>query len=230
MNSFASFLRHLLTAVVCAAVLVSPAHAYPSQEWRFNVLLDNKPIGQHRFRLKLESDHQVLQSEADYNIRILGFSVFRYQHVATERWEGGCLTDIQSRTDHNGEVSVLEGRRNNAGFMLSNPNGETTLAGCIMSFAYWNPAILTQPSLLNAQTGDYLPIRVQDMGSDSLALANSEVMAKRYRLITSKFSIDLWYGSNNEWLALETRTEGGRLLRYVIDPAYYSLNRKNHYA
>jgi Family of unknown function (DUF6134) len=223
-------LRHLFASLLCALVLMTPAHAYPPKEWRFNVLLNNKMIGQHIYRLKLENAAQVLQSEADYNIRVLGFSVYRYQHVATERWQGGCLADIESRTIDNGQATTLKGKKSNAGFMLDKAQRETTLAGCIMSFAYWNPAILTQASLLNAQNGDYLSIQVQNLGSDSLVLTDRRVMAKRYRLITSKFSIDLWYSNDNEWLALETTIEGGRLLRYEIDPAYYSHNRTELYA
>jgi hypothetical protein len=223
-------LRHLSASLLCALVLMTPAHAYPAKEWRFNVLLNNKTIGQHIYRLKLENAAQVLQSEADYNIRVLGFSVYRYQHVATERWQGGCLTDIESRTMDNGQATTLKGKKSHAGFMLDKAQGATTLAGCIMSFAYWNPAILTQASLLNAQNGDYLSIQVQNLGSDSLVLTDRQVMAKRYRLITSKFSIDLWYGNDNEWLALETTIEGGRLLRYEIDLAYYSHNRTKLYA
>jgi hypothetical protein len=55
-------------------------------------------------------------------------------------------------------------------------------------------------------------------------------MAKRYRLETDKFSIDLWYGPGSQWLALESKTESGRNLRYVIDPAYYSLHKRSRHA
>jgi len=205
-----------LLALLLAAALIGPAHAYPPREWRFNVLLDNKPIGQHSFALSLDQRQQVLKSEAEFSVRFLGFNAYRYQHLAVERWEGGCLSEIEARTNDNGEALALKGRKGEAGFALNGPAGTQSLPGCVMSFAYWNPAILGQSRLLNAQSGEYLPVEVKELGSESLSLGNARVMANRYRLVAPKFSIDLWYGTGNQWLALETRTEEGRLLRYEL--------------
>ncbi len=229
MNRFHN-LHQLLASMLCALALMSPAYAYSPQEWRFNVLLDDKPIGQHVYRLSLEDGHQVLHSQADYEIRILGFTVYEYEHVATERWQGGCLTDIESRTTDNGKVISITGKTSDWGFLLNTADAKTTLAGCVMSFAYWNPDILTQAALLNAQNGEHLSIRVQNLGSSPLLLSDRQIIATRYRLITSKFSIDLWYGSNKEWLALETEVDGRRQLRYEIDPASHSLYRSHYHA
>jgi Family of unknown function (DUF6134) len=220
----------MLGALLCALAVTASAHAYPAREWRFNVLLDNKPIGYHSFRLTFENGDQILQSQADLALKVLGFSAYRYQHAATERWEKGCLTNIESHTRDNGKASTLKGMKKAAEFVLDSPKGETALPGCVMSFAYWNPAILKQTRLLNAESGDYLAVRVQSLGSETLALTGNRVMAKRYRLSTSKYVIDLWYSTGNQWLALETRTASGGHLRYEIEPAYYSVKRKGRYA
>jgi len=217
-------------AVLMALMLAAPAQAYPPREWRFNVLLDDKPIGQHRFILSLEQGRQVLKSEAEFGVKFLGFNAYRYQHQATERWEGGCLKEIEARTNDNGETLALKGRRTHAGFVLDNPQGKAELAGCVMSFAYWNPDILGQSRLLNAQNGEYLPVEVKQLGSESLSLGNARVIANRYRLVTPSFSIDLWYGTGNQWLALETRTDGGRLLRYEIAEPRLSSARGGRHA
>lgn len=205
-----------LATLLLAAMLVAPAHAYPPREWRFNVLLDNKPIGQHSFVLSLDQRQQVLKSEADYNVKLLGFNAYRYQHLAVERWEGGCLSEIEARTNDNGDALALKGRKDDAGFILNGPAGTRSLPGCVMSFAYWNPAILKESRLLNAQNGEYLAVSVRDLGAESLSLGSAKIAARRYRLDAGKFSIDLWYGAGNQWLALETRTAEGRLLRYEL--------------
>jgi len=219
-----------LAALSLALLLAAPAQAYPPREWRFNVLLDDKPIGQHRFVLSLERGQQVLKSEAEFGVKFLGFSAYRYRHQAIERWEGGCLKEIEARTDDNGEALSLKGKQTNSGFVIDQPQGKAEIANCVMSFAYWNPAILDQARLLNAQNGEYLPVEVKHLGTESLSLGNARVMAKRYRLLTSAFSIDLWYGTGNQWLALETRTEGGRLLRYEIAEPRMSSSRGSRHA
>ncbi|MFS2056383.1 DUF6134 family protein, partial [Variovorax sp. CT11-76] len=40
------------------------------------------------------------------------------------------------------------------------PRGRSALPGCVMSFAYWNPAMRAQQQLLNAQTGKLEPVRI----------------------------------------------------------------------
>lgn len=219
-----------LAALLLASVLAVPAYAYPPQEWRFNVLLDNKPIGQHNFVLSLNRRHQMLKSEAEFSVKFLGFNAYRYQHHAIERWEDGCLREIEARTDDNGEALALKGKKTETGFTLNGPAGTQSLSGCVMSFAYWNPAILAQPRLLNAQNGEYLEVSVRELGADPLSLGGAMLMAKRYRLDAGKFSIDLWYGTRNQWLALETRTAEGRLLRYELASLPPSPNRSQRRA
>ena len=223
---FATFLSFSL-----ALGLTMPAQAYPPKEWRFKVMLDDKPVGYHRFKLKLEQDgNQILQSEAEFNIRFLGFNAFRYQHLAKERWEQGCLVEIESQTSRNGQLTKLIGKRQNNEMILMRNGDEVVLPNCVMSFAYWDPLILKQSRLLNAETGEYQAIKVRSLGSESLDLSGKSVMAKRYRLETDKFSIDLWYGSGSQWLALQSKTEGDRNLRYVIDPANYSMQGRSRHA
>jgi hypothetical protein len=41
--------------------------------------------------------------------------------------------------------------------------------------------------------------------------------ARRYALRGEKIAIDLWYSLDNDWLALESTTSGGRRVRYQIN-------------
>jgi hypothetical protein len=76
--------------------------------------------------------------------------------------------------------------------------------------------MLQQTRLLNAQTGEYDAVTITAMGDVSLQVRGASQMAKQYRLTGSKLSIDLWYSSTGEWLALESTTENGRKLRYLL--------------
>ncbi len=86
-----------------------------------------------------------------------------------------------------------------------------------MSFAYWNPVMLQQSRLLNAQTGEYDQITIKAMGEESLQVRGATQATQHYRLTGSKLSIDLWYSPAGDWLALESTTENGRRLRYVLN-------------
>jgi len=67
---------------------------------------------------------------------------------------------------------------------------------------------------LNPQTGEYVPVKVLTLGRETLDGQSTE----RYRLLGSgqtPLQIDLWYTPARDWVALESRTPRGQLLRYA---------------
>jgi hypothetical protein len=179
-------------ALLTALVMASPLAAAQERRWEFRATLDDKPLGYHRFVLRERGGERdgerELTSTARFEVRFLGFAVYRYAHDATERWKGDCLVSLKATTDDNGERSAVE---------LAPP-------GCAMSFAYWNRKILERSELWNAQTGTAEKVRVEPLG------------AGRYRLSGPKHPIELWYSAQGEWLALESQLDKGRL-RYRLE-------------
>jgi hypothetical protein len=85
-----------------------------------------------------------------------------------------------------------------------------------MSFAYWNPAFLQQDRLLNTQNGEYLEVDVSAPVTELLEVRGETRSALRYRLDAGELSLNLWYSTDDEWLALESEVQGGRILRYEL--------------
>ncbi len=190
-----------LVALAAAAVAV-PAQAagieVATREWRFDVSLDGRHIGEHSFVLRGDGDLRELTSLARFRVRVLFFDAYRYEHRAQETWRGDCLERLDASTDDNGKHTVV---------------GVTPVDECVQTFAYWNPSILAAHRLLNPQTGEYVPVQVSDMGSDVVAGQPAE----RFRLTgggRTPLVVDLWYTPAREWLALESLTPEGRRLRY----------------
>lgn len=192
-------------ALMWFALQSGPVAAQATRVWDFRVTLDESPIGSHRFTLGKQGEEAELVSEARFDVKVFFFTAYRYVHRAAERWRGNCLVGLDSRTDDNGK-------------QLAVSVGRASLDGCVMSYAYWNPLILRQPRLLNAQTGEIESISVAAMGDDTMQVRGAAVAAKRYRISGPKNPIDLWYSPGGEWLALESTLEGGRRLRYRLEP------------
>lgn len=83
-----------------------------------------------------------------------------------------------------------------------------------MTFAYWNPEFLEQPRLLNPQTGEYVDVTVEKVGTETLDVKGRPVNANRYRLTAYEVDLTLWYSNDDEWLALESVAEGDNIIRY----------------
>jgi hypothetical protein len=206
-------------AVAAAAVLalLATAAAAEPRRYEFDVLLDARPIGQHRFEIAAApGGRERVTSEASFDVRFLGINALRYRHRASEHWEAGCLVGIESETRENGRALAVRGARDGAGFRVAAPvirRGD----GCVASYAYWDRGrLLAQRTLLNPQTGEFDAVRIEPAGRETLQVRGAAVPAHRYRLHGPKFVIDLWYAESGEWLQLESTTGSKRRLRYRL--------------
>ena len=199
-----------------AAEAASP----PIGEWNFRALLDGKPIGQHRFSVTLVSgaqgDERRVLSEASFAVKFLGITAYRYRHKATEQWRGECLTALSATTDDDGKASSVRTEADGDALTIKTASATQSLSGCVMTFAYWNPAIQTQTRLLNAQTGKAESVQVSRAGSGSVEVRGQPVAATRFRITGPAEPIDVWYSAQGEWVGLDSLVGGGRRLSYRL--------------
>jgi len=187
------------------------------RDWRFTVYLDDDPVGRHSFTLTENEALRKLRSEARFTVKLLMIKAYGYEHEAEETWRGDCLTSLKASTDDNGDKSSVLGQARPDRFELRNGSTAENLPACIMTFAYWNPLILKQSRLLNPQTGEYLDVRIRAQGRENIPVRGQAVTAERYHLDAGKFQIDLWYADGSRWVALDSRLDNGRTLRYRIE-------------
>ena len=193
-----------LAAGLLAGAALPAAATGPTGEWAFRALLDGEPIGQHRFSVSGEGDERRVVSQADFAVKFLGITAYRYRHQATERWRGNCLTALDSTTDDDGKPEAVR------------IDQTDVLKGCAMSFAYWNPAIQTQTRLLNAQTGQFETVQVRRTGSGSVEVRGKPVEANEFRITGAARPIVVWYTPRGEWVGLDSIVAGGRKLSYRL--------------
>jgi hypothetical protein len=211
---------HTVKRILAIALLLPALAPADDKQWRFRVWLDDKAVGYHEFMLSERDGALLLQSEANFEYRLMFVKLYEYLHEATETWQDGCLHAIESETDANGKPYRVRGARVEDRFVLTSnvgeQDGQAEYPPCVMSFAYWNPEFLKQERLLNAQNGKLLEVQVSAPEADELEVRGEQRAAWRYRLETGELDINLWYGENDEWLALETEARGGRTLRYEL--------------
>jgi hypothetical protein len=193
------------TTAMLSILLLLTAGAATASESRFDfeVLLDGRPVGTHRFEItRMTEGEQQVRSMAAFDVKILGLVAYRYRHQATESWRQGCLARMESTTDDNGRKSRV---------------AKTTQGGCTSSYAYWDPErLLQQREMLNPQTGEVDTVRIERLADEALMVRGATLAAERYRLHSDKLVIDLWYSKQGEWLQLESTAGAGRKLRYRL--------------
>jgi hypothetical protein len=222
MNATCIQRRVVPRAAAALALAAASAAAMPPAEWNFTVRLDGKPIGTHRFVLAPESDGRLtMSSEAQYDVTLLGIPLYRYRHHASERWAGGCLTSIDARTDDNGRRTEVRGQAQGGRFILQvRDEGRSvptpaTPPGCLMSFAYWNPALAGQTHLLDPGHGRIEPVAIAAPAAvpDDLQAPAQPVRGLRIGGLAQP--IDVWY-LGERWVGLDTVVGDGRRLSYRL--------------
>ena len=202
---------------LCVALLLAATAAQAQvQKWDFQVLLDDMPIGYHHYTLREAGAERELKTEARFDVKLLFITAYRYAHDASERWRGNCLARLNARTDDNGEQSEVGVDQQGERVAITTLRGREAVDGCIMTFAYWNAEILRQTRLLNTQTGRYEAVNITALGDENITVRGALVLAKHYRISGAKHPIELWYGADRAWLALQSTLESGRKLRYQL--------------
>jgi hypothetical protein len=185
------------------------------KEWQFKVLLDNREIGFHDFRVTSNGQKSRVEASAKFKVKLLFVTVYQYIHNNVENWDVNCLSNINSKTNDNGKDLAVEGVGDKDAFIVTNGGIETQLPTCVMTFAYWNPEFLKSSQLLNAQTGVLEPVTITPDGEEIFIFNGTEIPASRYVVDVKSGPLTLWYSSiDSRWLALETVAKGGRILRY----------------
>ncbi len=212
--------RYVLMSVSLFAVLLMAGMSFEAQantdrEWQFRVFLDDREIGYHKVRLTPEEGGRRVNVEANFKVKVLFITAYRYEHQTEEFWKGSCLANINSRTDDNGKDLFIQSKPGANEFVVETHDGPQALEGCIRSFAYWDPELLKASRLLNTQTGEYQAVEVVELGESPIEIDGELVEALQYRILIEDRSIDLWYTPEMDWLALQSVTDGGYRIRYL---------------
>lgn len=200
-------------ALICL-LFTSLAHA---EEWAFDVYLDKSKIGKHTFTLS----NNTLISRAKFNVKVLFINAYQYDHTSKENWSNDCLTEIDVDTTEDKVNTKVKGKKTSSGFEISDGKSSQTLPACPMTFAYWNPKILTQAKLLNPQNAEYLDTTFEKLNNESISVKGKPTETAHYKLKgalkgKNKLNIELWYNLNNEWVALKSTTPEGYIITYKL--------------
>jgi hypothetical protein len=183
--------------------------------WRFKVYLDDKPIGWHEFRVTEQGSLSQVETEASFDVKFFFITAYRYRHRNVELYDTKGLLSIDAYTNANGKEYRVRGERSAEYFLLKEGGRVEKLPSGLTAFCYWSPAILKESRLLNSQTGDYEPVDILDRGDAEVAYRGTVIPARKFDIMVKGLPISIWYArEDGRWLALESQTEGGNMLRY----------------
>lgn len=198
----------ILALLFCSQLLWAEASTVKS--WNFKVLINDREVGTHQFRVTSEGDSLSVNSTMSMDFTVMMIKKVRYQHQANESWQGSCLTSVSSQTNRQGKDVSLKVNAVETGLLVEKDRiaeGAEVLAGCVRSFAYWDPQLLQGERLLNVETGEHMPVAISSRVSAEDNITHVIIAAP-------KGDIHLQYDASGDWLSLQTKLQMGAVLKY----------------
>lgn len=215
----------ILVLLVLSNNSTSYALANDEKLWQFKVYLNDDEIGFHNFSLIDKDNHQEIRTNASFDVKFLFFNAYSYRHENIEHWQDKCLTSIDASTDDNGDLFNVKGNTASETLIVNTTKNELQqndkYDSCIKTFAYWDPDFLEEKTLLNSQTGEMVDVESEFIALEKFRVGEKQIEARRYRLTGEDLKIEIWYTKDGHWLGLESETENGHLIRYILNSSSY---------
>lgn len=211
-----TFCATVYLVTLCVASFPQQVWSTTSQSYDFKVFLGKDEIGRQQFDVSSEGEQTKIRVDAQFTVTFLYIPVYTYWHTNLETWEGACLRQIHSETDDNGDAFLVDGIYRNGQMHVQTRDGKWSAEGCFKTFAYWNPKWIVSDRLLNSQTGELQAVEIRALGEETIPVLGIPTPTTHYRIITDKFTIDLWYTLSGRWVALQSTTAKGDILRYTL--------------
>ena len=197
-----------------AIAAMSPSDA---ADRRFSVLYKGDRIGAHTVSHSAAVGQMRITTEIDLQVKALFFTVFAFSHRSEEGWRDGRLVSLRSETVEHGERLQVSGQATAQGFRVVNKLGPFIAArGALTSNNLWNPAVLQQATVIDAQHGGVMGISARKLADEQITLAGRQIRTTRYRFITPYLAGGIWYDDAGLWVHGEFERDAAQIV-YRLD-------------
>ncbi|MGP8232767.1 MAG: DUF6134 family protein [Methylovirgula sp.] len=170
----------------------------PTTEERvFDITRDGDKIGTQIVDITRDGDKTTVKFKTHIEVVIMFVVVHRFDHVATEIWNGGKFVSYKALTKENSDVNRLTAAAAGDKMTLTVNGEEKNLDGNLVFASFWNRDFLGQKTLLHPDTGRELSVDVADLGEEAIALKDGSSVKTHHYKISGDFERDLWFDGDN---------------------------------
>ena len=207
--------------IFAAALLIGAAPAV-AQVWRpadgdtlaFDVLRDGGEFGTHIVKFTRDGDTLTVKTDVALKVAFGPITLFDYLHDVTERYHAGKLVWVGSRTKNEGKWKTLSVEPGEGGLAVKGSKFKGVIKGAVIPSTHWNRDEMKQPAMFSTETGEMLPIKVKDRGTESAKVAGRVIEAQRFD-VDSEIDASFWYDALGRWVKCAFEAQGSKI-EYVL--------------
>lgn len=206
----------VLLAMAVAPVSTSDAGQPVPQNLEFDIVHDGGVVGHHRITFREDGDELVVRSDIAIDVKMLLFTVFRYQQTREEVWRDGRLIAFASTADDDGTPYDITGEARPDGIHVTSGTETRILPADSLPASYWNISMVTGTGpLVDAQSGSMLDAKVVKVGPETIRADGKEVATTRYKLGAER-PRHLWYDATGRLVKMRAVGRNGSAIDWVL--------------
>ncbi len=198
---------------LCAALLCGPANA-DVKRTTFAVMRNGDQIGTHTIAIETNGAQTVVDSVTHIQVTLAFVTLYRFDQTEVEHWDNRQLLSLETKTDDNGKTHTTSASRTADVLAIKTADRNAQAASKIIPLDLWNPAVMSQTSVLDPQSGTIVPVKVVDKGEDAVTCGGNVSRRAHHYLITTTFSQDVWYDDAGQLVAVQMTARDGSVIRY----------------
>lgn len=191
-----------------------PLSAYGS-EIRFDVIRNNRVIGEHVTRFEHENDKLKVLSTMRLEIEVFFIPVYDFSYTAQEIWGGGDLQNVSVQVADGGDDFAINLAFDD-GLISPLPSSGYATEGARVFYStnHWHPNVVHENYILNTLTGKINQVSIEQGPREQLTVSNGSVWATRYDYFGDLTDTSAWYDDQDRWVKLRFKARDGSLIEY----------------
>ena len=161
-------------------------------------------IGTYTNTVEPNRDGTTIQTNAHFEVNMLGVRMYREDAQRTERWQGNRLISFQGVTDKGSGPVEVKGEARGNGFVITSPLGTISAPASVHPANPWSNNFLTSNTMMRPDSGKVEQVRVGSGQETTVKIDGAAIP-------TVKFDID---GSTKYTVWLDGR---GVPVKFVAD-------------
>ncbi len=167
------------------------------------IFKDNEQIGESIFFFKKENNKFIVKNKTNFNVKLLGVSIFSVNSKGTEVYIGDQLISFNSETFQNDKkkfVNLIFDKKKDK-FIIdgSSFQGETSKENIVGN--WWNHRLLQTETQISPLSGSVKKQNIEFLGKKKIKLYEKEYEVEHFRLFSTnsnlpddkKLNFEIWY-------------------------------------
>ncbi len=168
----------------------------------FDTTRDGGKIGTVITEIEKQGDITNVKSTTHISVVVMFIEAYRFDHTATETWNGGQFVSFKSETNDNGTKHSVSATAAGDKISLEIDGKRSEAPGTVIPGSFWNKAFVSATQMFDDSDGKRLSIKVSDLGDETLVVHETKHQVRHYQ-VSGDLMRDLWF-------------EGDTLLRFKL--------------